>query len=55
MRFFSFLFCLLSTIVKAQELSVFSKTLDIEKGAPTEQFYDIAKHPNQSILISLSI
>ena len=52
MRFFSFLFCLLSTIVKAQELSVFSRTLDIEKGAPTEQFYDIAKHPNQSILLA---
>jgi hypothetical protein len=52
MKLFYFYFILFCTVVKAQEKSIYTRTLDIENGAPAEQFYDIAQHPNQSILLA---
>ena len=36
----------------AQDYPIFSRTIDTEKGCPSDLFYDLLKHPNQSILLA---
>lgn len=36
----------------AQSTPIFSRVIDTEKGAPSEQYYDLALHPDNSLLLA---
>lgn len=47
-----FLIAFISNVFLAQTSPIFSRIIDSEKGAPSEQFYDLALHPDNSLLLA---